>query len=80
MGIVMVGLVAVGAPEVRDAIVDDEVDAVLTNPGEYQLSEEGAVETRAVFQWSSTCGLRLARHANARCQILPQWTNCSVTR
>jgi len=49
MGIVMVGLVAVGAPEVRDAIVDDEVDAVLTNPGEYQLSEEGAVETRAVF-------------------------------
>lgn len=49
MGIVMVGLIAVGAPEVRDAIVDGDVDAVLTNPGEYQLSEEGAVETRAVF-------------------------------
>ncbi|MGA0034567.1 MAG: TlpA family protein disulfide reductase [Ilumatobacteraceae bacterium] len=49
MGIVMVGLVAVGAPEVRDAIVDDDVDAVLTNPGEYQLSEAGEVITRAFF-------------------------------
>ena len=39
MGLVMVGLIAVGAPEVRDAIVNDETDAVLSNPGEYQLSE-----------------------------------------
>lgn len=49
MGIVMVGLIAVGAPEVRDAIVNDDVDAMLTNPGEYQLSEQGAVETRTIF-------------------------------
>ncbi len=49
MGLVMVGLIAVGAPEVRDAIVNDDVDAMLTNPGEYQLSEEGAVKTRATF-------------------------------
>jgi len=45
----MVGLIAVGAPEVRDAIVNDETDAVLSNPGEYQLSEEGEVATRSVF-------------------------------
>ena len=49
MGLVMVGLIAVGAPEVRDAIVNDETDAVLSNPGEYQLSEEGEVATRSVF-------------------------------
>ncbi|MEC9182205.1 MAG: hypothetical protein VX568_06740, partial [Actinomycetota bacterium] len=49
MGLVMVGLIAVGAPEVRDAIVNGETDAVLSNPGEYQLSEEGGVATRSVF-------------------------------
>jgi peroxiredoxin len=49
MGAVMIGLIAVGAPEVRDAIVNDDVDARLTNPGEFQLSEEGAVKTRAMF-------------------------------
>jgi thiol-disulfide isomerase/thioredoxin len=49
MGLVMVGLIAVGAPEVRDAIVNDDPDAVLSNPGEYQLSEEGEVATRSVF-------------------------------
>ena len=45
----MVGLIAVGAPEVRDAIVNDETDAILSNPGEYQLSEEGEVATRSIF-------------------------------
>jgi peroxiredoxin len=49
MGAVMIGLIAVGAPEVRDAIVNDDVDARLTNPGEFQLSEEGTVKTRAMF-------------------------------
>ncbi|MEY2973721.1 MAG: hypothetical protein RIR49_141 [Actinomycetota bacterium] len=35
-GIAVVGLVAVGAPEVRDAVSDAGVDVVLDEPGEYQ--------------------------------------------
>jgi thiol-disulfide isomerase/thioredoxin len=36
LGVVMLGLIAVGAPEVRDAVSSDGVDVVLSEPGEYQ--------------------------------------------
>lgn len=35
-GLVVLGLIAVGAPEVRDAVSDSGVDVVLDEPGEYQ--------------------------------------------
>lgn len=35
-GLAVIGLVAVGAPEVRDAVSDAGVDVVLDEPGEYQ--------------------------------------------
>lgn len=35
-GLVVLALVAVGAPEVRDAVSDSGVDVVLDEPGEYQ--------------------------------------------
>lgn len=45
MGVVMLGLIAVGAPEVRDAVSGDEVDVVLSEPGEYQQPVDGAPAT-----------------------------------
>lgn len=35
-GLIVLALIAVGAPEVRDAVSDSDVDVVLDEPGEYQ--------------------------------------------
>jgi thiol-disulfide isomerase/thioredoxin len=45
LGVVMLGLIAVGAPEVRDAVSSDGVDVVLSEPGEYQQPVDGAPTT-----------------------------------
>ena len=92
MGLVMVGLIAVGAPEVRDAIVNDETDAVLSNPGEYQLSVEGEVATRSVFPSaevidvngatvdSAICGSQRVLPVSVRCRTSQQFTSVLATR
>lgn len=41
-GAIMLALIAVGAPEVRDAVSGADVDVVLSEPGEYQQPVDGA--------------------------------------
>lgn len=41
VGLIMIALIAVGAPEVRDAVGDSDVDVVLSEPGEYQQPIDG---------------------------------------
>lgn len=44
-GVIMLGLIAVGAPEVRDAVSGSDVDVVLSEPGEYQQPVDGSSTT-----------------------------------
>ena len=49
-GVIMVGLIAVGAPEVRDAVSSSGVDVVLSEPGEFQQPAEGnSTELKDLF-------------------------------
>lgn len=49
LGVILVALVAVGAPEVRDAIDRASNDAFLTEPGEYQLPSDSSAIALGTF-------------------------------